>query len=187
MKIGNSFKVIFFVMVLLDNGIALSQSRDGQSRVWNIVSLQDALINVRKVIDNFPSGDSVAAQVYEEQQSYVLVKCARVLYDNARQQVLEALQEIDNRNAYWQYQKDHQWQYFLTKNPLKWITGKSQEEEIQNNLELLESHQGELYVLLGQLAECGNEYDHGYKTSFLSDYKKGYEWIDDLLDLLSRI
>jgi len=186
MKLGNKFGIILF-MIILHSNVVLPEVRDSEPQVLNIVSLQDALINVRKVIANFPFDNPVDAPMYEKNQSHILVRCAKVLYDNARQQVLVALQEIDTRKVYWQNQQDHQWRYFLTKNPLKWITGKSQDEEIKNNLELLESHQGELHVLLGQLAEQGNAYDQGYKTSFLSDYKKGYEWIDGLLGLLSRI
>lgn len=186
MKLGNKSGIILF-MIILHSNVVLAQARASEPQVLNIVSLQDALINIRNVIANFPSDNPADAPMYEKNQSYILVRCAKVLYDNARQQVLAALQEIDNRKAYWQYQQDHQWQYFLTKNPLKWVTGKSQDEEIKTNLELLESHQGELHVLLGQLAEQGNAYDQGYKTLFLSDYKKGYEWIDSLLALLSRI
>jgi hypothetical protein len=187
MKIDNKSNIIFLMVMFLHNSISLSQPRNIEIQGWNIISLQDALINVRKIIDNFPLNNVEATQTYEEKQSYTLVKCAKVLYDNARQQILSALQEIDRRKYYWQYQKDHQWRYFFTKNPLKWITGETQEVEINNNIERLESCQGELYVLLGLVAESGNVYDQNFKTSFVSDYKKGDEWIDNLLDLLSRI
>ena len=186
MRIANGFLFIFFTFIILHNNL-LSQSSPVEPQRVNVVTLQDALMNVRKIIADFPSNDSAAIHAYEYKNSYVLVKCAKVLYDNARQQILMILQEIDKRKAYWQYQKDHQWWYFFTKNPVKWVTGEKQEVEVNNNLEVLESYQGELYVLLGLLAESGNMYEQNYKTTFVKDPKKGYEWIDNLVDLLARI
>jgi len=158
-----------------------------KASIPNISTLQEALFNIRKVILNAPVKDAVAFQVYEKQQSSVLVACAKVLYDNAQQQILQILQEIDKRIAYWRYQKNHPWNYFVAKNPLKWFTGQPQKAEIEHNLEQLLNHQGELYVLLGRLAEEGNVYDHQYKTLFVTDYTKAYAWVDELLTLLSRI
>jgi hypothetical protein len=176
----------FLILFSYHTGSA-SQVKSPVPRQAAISTIQEALSSVRKVISNFPANDIVAAQTYEKEQSAVLVKSARVLYDNARAQILDALQEIDNRIAYWQYQKNHQWRYFLTKSPLKWVTGNTQDTEIENNLEQLQSHQGELYVLLGQLAQLGTVYDHEYKTVFAAQDTKGYAWIDGLLNLLPRI
>lgn len=185
MKLVNGpFTSIFFMMMLMHGNI--TQPKDSDPQELSATTLQNALIDVRRIITDFPS-DSQAVQVYENKHSYTLVKCAKVLYDNARQQILLALQEIDKRKSYWQYQKDHQWYYFLTKSPVKWVTGEKQNVEINNNLELLESQQGELYVLLGLLAESGNVYDHNYKVIFVHDVTKAYEWIDNLVDLLARI
>ena len=147
---------------------------------------QNALAAIAKIITNYPQ-DIADAQGYEKQQSDLLVKCAKLLYDRARAQILDALIEIDNRIAYWQYQKDHPWNYFVSKNPVKWVAGPKQEDEIETNLDLLKSHQGDLYVLLGQLSELGNVFTQGYKDAFLTDYAKGYEWIDNVLNGLSRI
>ncbi|HLJ30802.1 MAG TPA: hypothetical protein VKU36_00030 [Candidatus Babeliales bacterium] len=177
-------KNIFLFLMSLCSGISASQSRVSLPAVS---TLQEALFNVRKVILNFPVSDATAAQAYEKQQSSMLTACAKVLYDNAQNQILQTLQEIDNRIAYWRYQKDHQWNYFLTKNPIKWFKGEQQKVEIAHNLEQLQSHQGELYVLLGRLAELGTAYDRDYKTVFITDYTKAYAWIDDVLALLSRV
>jgi hypothetical protein len=173
--------------VLSHNSIVSSQPKNSNQSQPKALTVQRALVYIRKVIRSFPVHDAAVAQAYEKAHSTDLVRCAKVLYDSARAQILEALEEIDNRKAYWQYQRDHQWLYFLSKNPIKWVTGQSQSVEIQNNIEQLESHQGELYVLLGQLLEHGNLFVQGYKTFFLTDYTKGYGWIDRLLDLLSRV
>lgn len=138
-------------------------------------------------ISNNFSRDSSNAAMHEKKYADTIVKCAKVLYDTARNQILDALLDIDNRIAYWQYQKDHPWNYFVSKNPLKWVKGPKQEDELENNLDVLKSHQGELYVLLGQLSELGVSFTKGYKDIFLTDYQKGYEWIDSLLNTLTRI
>ena len=144
------------------------------------------MLSLRRVINDFPS-HSNAIQAYEKEQASVLIKSAKVLYDNARVQILQALVELDKRKAYWSYQKNHQWKYFITKNPIKWVTGQSQQQEIENNLEQIQSHQGELYVLLGQLVQLGAIYDEDNKTLFVADYTKGYDWIDKFLELLPRL
>lgn len=156
------------------------------SSQFKILTVQEALLFVRKIIQNFPQ-DAAVRDAYEKEQSNLIARCANALYENAYSKVLETLQEIDNRLAYWQYQKDHSWNYFITKNPMKWFTGPTQGEEIENNLEQLKNHQGELYVLLGQLSERGNAFVQGYKDLFVSDYQKSYEWVDGLLDQLARI
>lgn len=186
-KIDNKSIIIFLIAVFLHSTAVASQPKDTARLEEKIVTHRDALSAVRKIMDDFPFNDVVAAQQYEKSQSSLLVKCAYILYNSARMQLLEALREIDMRKAYWQYQKDHQWQYFLTKNPIKWVTGPSQDQEIKNNLELLDSCQGELYVLLGQLLEQSGVFAQEYKTSFWQDTTKAYAWVDGLIALLARV
>jgi hypothetical protein len=152
-----------------------------------ISTVPQAIIALRNIILNVPADDTAALQDYEKKQSGIILDCAKVLYDTAYAQILMTLQEIDDRLTYWKYQKNHPWVYFRRKNPLKWIMGKSQDAEIEHNLEQLYSHQGELYVILGQLAEYGNVYDHKYKTIFRNNDTQAYAWVDGLLDILARI
>jgi hypothetical protein len=143
---------------------------------------------LHSLINNFPAkATDIAVAAYAKEHSEIMLQSAKILYDSARQQILEALAEIDNRITYWQYQKDHPWNYFVSKNPLKWVTGPAQEDEIEDNLETLKSHQGELYVFLGRLAQLGSDFNAGYKDTFLADHQQGYAWIDRLLDALIRI
>ena len=151
-----------------------------------IKTIPEAITYLYKAINGVPT-DSSLLPTYEKEYADGMVKCAKVLYDNAHNQILDSLSEIDRRISYWQYQKDHPWKYFVSKNPLKWITGPKQEDEVESNLDTLKSHQGELYVLLGQLSELGTAFIRGYKDTFLTDYQKGYEWIDSLLAMLVRI
>lgn len=167
--------------------IVFFQSFAAQQAAVSISTTQDAIVMLRKIIINTPDGDGLVLQDYEQKQSSVVVQCAKVLYDTTYAQILEALQEIDNRLMYWRGQKNHPWIYFVTKSPMKWVTGSSQDEEVNNNIEQLQSHQGELYVFLGQLAEFGNVYVHKYKTVFRTDYIQAYAWVDGLLDALGRI
>src|SRR5579862_9323196 len=163
-------------------------SHTSQKQNFSAIStIPQAIIALRSVILNVPADNAGALHDYEKEQSGIIIACAKVLYDIAYAQILVTLQEINNRLAYWQYQKNHPWGYFLAKNPVKWFTGVSQQDEINNNIEQLQSHQGELYVMLGQLAEYGNVYDHTYKTIFKNNYVEAYAWIDGLLDVLARI
>jgi hypothetical protein len=150
------------------------------------LTLQQAVNEVQKVIKNIPQ-DSSKMQQYEKEQSDIMLRCTQLLYKNARKIILQTLREIEQRMAYWHYQKDHPWNYFISKNPMKWIRGQSQAEEIEHNSEQLQSHQGELFVLLGQLAQQNNLFIAGYKNNFLQDYNQGYVWIDGMLRLLARI
>lgn len=152
-----------------------------------VATIPEAIIALRKIIMSTPDDDAVALQNYEKTQSNTVVQCAKILSDNAYAQILNTLEEIDARVTYWRYQKNHPWRYFVTKNPVKWVTGASQDIEVNNNIEQLESHQGELYVLLGQLAEYGNLYDHKHKTLFRDNSMQAYAWVDGLLDILVRI
>lgn len=156
---------------------------DYPAQIKTILQAEEYL---KTAISHFPS-DNTAISNYENNQSDGIVRSAKILYDNAREQILQALSEIDNRIAYWQYQKDHPWNYFVSKNPTKWFTGPGQEQEIENNLEILKSHQGEIYVLLGQLSALGTIYTQGFKDAFLKDYHQAYGWVDKLLDSLVRI
>lgn len=158
-----------------------------QSSVATISTVPQVVAMLSKIIIHFPGDDTITLQEYEKKQSKTILTCAKILYDTAYAQILDTLQEIDNRLAYWKYQKTHQWSYFLTKNPMKWVTGAPQGVEIEHNIDQLQSHQGELYVVLGQLAEHGNAYDHKYKTVFMTNYQQAYAWVDTLLDLLIRI
>ncbi len=187
-------KLVFFSLITYSvNIISIPQqisdiisARRARLSQAPLKTIDEALSVLTISIAHFPK-DERDIQAYEKKQAEICVKAARMLYGVARVQILEALSEIDNRITYWQYQKDHQWNYFLSKNPLKWVTGPKQEDEIENNLELLESHQGELYALLGQLSEQGNIFNQQYKDVFLTDYTQAYKWIDSLLVTLMRI
>lgn len=184
MKLSIKRSFLFLVIALCGGNIVASQPK---VIVPTVSTLQEALFNVRKVIINFPAHDDALAQAYEKNKAAILAQCAKVLYDNAREQILQALQEIDNRIAYWRGQKAYQWYYSLTNNIIQWVTNKNQSIGIDDKIEQLQSHQGELYALLGQLAEHGTIYDREYKTIFTTDSLKAYAWIDQLLTLLARI
>lgn len=151
-----------------------------------IKTVPEAVALLRNAIINFPFDENEVV-AYQKQQSDIIIRCAKILCDNIHIQLLDALSEIDKRIAYWQYQKDHPWNYFISKNPSKWFTGPKQEDEVEDNLEMLKSLQGELYVRLGQLSELEGGFIRGYKDIFLSDYQKGYEWVDKLIDALPDI
>ncbi|HEX4068842.1 MAG TPA: hypothetical protein VHX42_01965, partial [Candidatus Babeliales bacterium] len=116
---------------------------------------------------------------YEQISSALLLICAQSFFYDAQNQILNALDEIDQLIIYWRYQQHHQTSYFFGKSPHKWIIGKSQTKEITHNVVLLERKQGELYTLLGALAG----HAHGLTTCNIY-YDDCYAWINELLAIL---
>ena len=174
------YSIFFFIAVASHNLFAPPQSTLFSNPLAAITAL-------RIIIKDFPIQDKAAQEKYIQKKCPEIIQAAKTLYDQAHYQILEALQVIGTRIAYWQYQKDHEWSYFFGKDPRKWFSGKQQKIEIEDNLNTLKSHQGELYVLLGQLSKREDEFNKGFKNIFIDDYTKGYEWIDRLLNVLSRI
>ncbi len=126
------------------------------------------------------NSDSEAYKRYEQMCSALLLVCTQVFLHDARTQILSALHEIDNLFVYWQYQQNHQFNYFFSKSPVKWVIGKEQHKEIAHNLNKLEHKQRELYTLLGVLTE--------HAHSFIQvgvDYEECYAWIEQLFENVS--
>jgi hypothetical protein len=121
-------------------------------------------------------------QYYEQICSALLLQCAQMLSDNARKQLLDALHEVDDLIIYWRYQKNHPFSYCFHKSPLKWITGKSQENEVSSNIKRLERKQAELYTSLGKLTAHAH-----YFTECGMTYAECYTWIEELFSVLACI
>lgn len=119
---------------------------------------------------------------YEQISSALLIVCAQVFFNDARDQILNTLHELDSLIAYWRYQHHHQISYFFSKSPTKWIVGKNQEQEITHNLTKLERKQRELYTLLGSLTA----HVHAF-TESSTKYEDCYTWIEELFIVLSCI
>jgi hypothetical protein len=118
---------------------------------------------------------------YEQISSALLLICAQSFFYDARNQILNALDEIDHLILYWRYQQHHQISYFFSKSPTKWIMGKSQAKEITYNVALLERKQRELYRLLGKLA------GHAHALTICNiTYDECYAWVNGLLTVLSH-
>lgn len=119
---------------------------------------------------------------YEQICSALLLQCAHMLFENARKQLLDALHYVDDLIIYWQYQKDHPLSYCFGKSPLKWISGKRQEQEISDNIKKLQRKQAGLYTILGRLtahAHCFTECNLTYTDC--------YTWIEQLFLVLKCI
>ena len=119
---------------------------------------------------------------YEQISSALLLTCAHVFLNDARNELLSALEEIDNVICYWRDQHHHQLDYFFHKSPIKWIMGKPQAKEITNNLIKLERKQRELYTILGSLTE----HAHAFTETDVT-YDDCYVWIEQLFAVLSCI
>ena len=129
-----------------------------------------------------PDADSDSYKRYEQISSALLLTCAQVFFNDARSQIVNALDEIDNLIVYWRYQQHHQLSYFFSKSPTKWIMGKAQAKEIGNNIRRLERKQDELYTILGLLTG----HVHAFTESGVA-YDDCYTWIEELFDVLSCV
>lgn len=134
------------------------------------------------MIEDELDNESDIYKQYEQISSALLLVCTQLFCNDARDQILDALQEIDNLIAYWRYQYNHQLSYFFGKSPIKWITGKEQEKEIIYNLHKLERKQRELYTLLGTLIG----HIHLFSETDV-DYNACYHWIEELFNILACI
>jgi len=126
--------------------------------------------------------DGEAYKKYEQICSALLLTCTQVFFNDMRNQILNALHEIDTLMVYWRYQQNHQLKYFFSKSPAKWIFGKEQSKEIAHNLIRLERKQTELYTLLGALT--------GHVHSFTEvglNYEDCYTWIERLFEMISYL
>jgi hypothetical protein len=111
----------------------------------------------------------------------ILLQGCVVLTNNARSQLLGILDEINNSLAYWREQKNHPTRYFLHKSPIKWVVGKSQNEEIKNNIKKLERLDHNICDILGRMTK------HLYNFNPASSVDGVYAWIDQLFDMVACI
>src|SRR4030095_3434123 len=144
------------------------------------ITLNQTIVLIQQIIDAKPSNKAVANEYWQSKSSTIL-RCARILHEASTSQILRALQEIDKRLIYWLYQQEHQWEYFIRKNPLKWVMGKTQDIEIATNIELLQSKQNELYIRLGELSSIDW---HEYLMAF-NNHQASYALVEKLFTILS--
>ena len=130
--------------------------------------------------DTNVDGDSY--QQYEQICSALLLTVSQVFCNEMRNQILQALHDIDNLLVYWNYQHNHQVYYFFHKSPAKWIVGKEQHKEIAHNIHKLERKQRELCILLGSLTE----HLHSF-TAITTTYEDCYTWIEHLFEIATDI
>jgi hypothetical protein len=123
-----------------------------------------------------------AYKKYEQICSALLLTCTQVFFNDVRNQILNALHEIDTLMVYWRYQQNHQLKYFFSKSPVKWIVGKEQGKEIAHNVMRLERKQAELYTLLGALTGHIHSFTEVGLTS-----DDCYAWIEQLFEIVPCI
>lgn len=91
--------------------------------------------------------------------------------------ILELLPELSDHLAYWEQTQIKPWNYFFSKGPVKWIIGKKQQVEIEENIAALQTEINRSAYYLGLLQEynqkftklpqdddtlCGELYAFGY-------------------------
>lgn len=136
----------------------------------------------QQMVQKLQPSEKERGEQYEQVCSVLLLRCAQVLSNYARVNLLDALEEIDTLLVYWRDQKNHPIKYFFGKSPFKWLLGKGQEQEINDNIAKLEHRQIELFIVLGKLTE----HVHAFAQRG-NGYAACYSWIEELLSVLSCI
>jgi len=144
--------------------------------LYRIKSAHQAMVKAE------PDAHSENYKKYEQIASSLLLVCTQVFCNDVRNQLLNALHDIDHYIMYWRYQHQHQLSYFFHKSPTKWIMGKSQAREISYNLKRLEHKQKELYTILGALTG----HIHAF-TEREMNYTQCYKWIEELFAIVSCV
>jgi hypothetical protein len=147
---------------------------------YNTISISALLSRLRSAHQEMVKIETDVAsdtfKKYEQISSALLLICAQSFFYDTRNQILNALDEIDQLIIYWRYQQHHQLRYFFSKSPHKWVMGQSQAKEIAHNVIKLERKQRELYTMLGALAA----HAHALTTCDIN-YDDCYAWVNGLL------
>lgn len=145
-----SFAFSFSIKTFAQEGV-LEQLREknqiDSERALHNQALRKEIINAFKGADNNAKLHKYLA--YDEElnsnhskplgQDQLVLYSALCLQEAARleQSLIPIITELYHDLDYWQHQKDHPTHYFISKGPIKWITGPSQEDEINENIEQL--------------------------------------------------
>src|ERR1700722_6474517 len=117
--------------------VTLAQSQNTQQCV-------EALLGVRYDATRLHSNDE-----YTLFAGYAVHTALRVMVD----EVMDMLDPVAESIRYWQYQRAHPIYYFLHKNPMKYVSGSSQADEVQEHLTALQTVQKIYFAHLGSLTE----------------------------------
>lgn len=128
------------------------------------------------IADNTGHNDTIVT--YDRVYSALLLQSSVVLTNQARDQLLAILEEINSSLSYWKDQKNHPIHYFFHKSPLKWVTGKSQTEEIASNIKKLERLEYSIHSILGRMTHHVYKFNPNYSVDEL------YDWTEELLTIL---
>lgn len=88
---------------------------------------------------------------HKEIECGVALQAGALLGNYTNLVLLKLLVTIDDYLLYWQEMSDHPTYYFFHKSPLKWLTGKKQQQEIDENIRLLSALQQKYRKILGRL------------------------------------
>jgi hypothetical protein len=122
--------------------------------------------------------EAVQNTIEEQARCALLLKISVQIAQVAREVFIELLYKLDKYERYWKTQQNHPTHYFLHKSPIKWISGKSQEKEIQDNLEIIHTAQQHYYTKLGMVTSYLHTFDSKLSV------QKQYKWVDALLKML---
>ena len=131
----------------------LSQSCSTVSTLDKILLQVKHCTKLEQVIALLNRVDSPFIREHKQVQSALLLQVSVVLGDYTYKMLLGLLTIVDSHLSYWQEMNDHSDYYFFHKSPFKWIIGKNQQQEINDNIQLLYAIQKKYLKTLGLLTK----------------------------------
>lgn len=156
------------LLYLFDSLITVVRPHQAVTKLSRALSVHKTMVRER------------ADLVYRNDRAYaaILLQGCVTLTDVMREQLLAILDEVSSSLTYWKEQKNRPMSYFFHKSPLKWVMGKSQSEEIANNIKVLEKLESKTRIVLGKMTKHVYAFD---PSSTLNDI---YAWVKELLSIV---
>ncbi|HEB41620.1 MAG TPA: hypothetical protein ENI08_01200, partial [Candidatus Dependentiae bacterium] len=140
-------------------------------QVQNCKTLKQALVLLNKVDDPF-------IKKHKEIECALLVQASVVLGNYTNEMLLDLLAIIDSHLSYWQKMHDYPHYYFFHKSPLKWVIGKNQQQEINENIQVLYAIQQKYLKILGALTK------HAQQFNDKATIDEHYTWIGQFITIV---
>jgi len=114
-------------------------------------------------------------------QCALLLRVSVVLGDYTSEMLLDLLAIVESHLFYWQKMNDHSNYYFFHKSPFKWIAGKNQQQEVNDNIELLHAIQKKYLKTLGLLTKHLQQFNGG------ATIDEHYTWLGQFIMIIQTL
>ena len=125
--------------------------------------------------------DNLFVREHKQVQCALLLQVSVLLRDYTCKMLLDLLAIVDNHLSYWQRMNDCSNYYFFHKSPFKWIIGKNQQQEINDNMQLLYAIQKKYFKTLGMLTK------HAQQFNDSATIDEHYVWLGQFIMIIQTL